>query len=247
VAIPEWSLAALLSFLAGLGLFVGSLVASYSKVSQKLLAVIMAFGGGMLISVLSFNLIGQAVETTGPVPIVIGFLIGAFVFIGLNRYIRQELRKRKKAGSKKNQIGAEQEGLSIVLGSLLDNIPEAFSIGVSLILIGTVHGALVMGIFISDLTEGMSGSDYLKNGGMPRMKIIAIWVLFALINAMVGAISYILISPTSQVIISLGLSFAAGAILAMVAEILIPGAFKINQNYSAIAVVMGFIIAFLLK
>src|SRR5689334_20808140 len=132
---PTWLAAGLWGLIAGGALVVGAAVAWWVRVPPQIIAGIMAFGAGVLISALSFELVDQDIRTGGPIATTIGFLAGALVYVAANALLdRRGARHRKRSGhqqpSEDEQTGS---GAAIAIGALLDGIPESVVLGVSLI------------------------------------------------------------------------------------------------------------------
>src|SRR5690242_2095183 len=164
---PIWLQAGFWGLIAGSALLLGAASAYFFKFPKRLVASIMAFGSGVLISALSFNLMNEAYHRGGFSSTSIGFVGGAVVYTAANWYLnRHGAKHRKRSG---NQQAAESKqqgsGLAIAVGSLLDDIPESIVIGLSLITGGAVSVVAVIAIFLSNIPEGLSSSSGMKHAG----------------------------------------------------------------------------------
>jgi ZIP family zinc transporter len=133
--VPTWLEAGLWGLVGGAALVLGAAVAWFVHVPAKIVAGIMAFGAGVLISALAFELVDEAVQEGGAVATAVGFLAGAAVYVAANALLdRHGARHRKRSGeqqpSEDDQPGS---GTAIAIGALLDGIPESVVLGVSLI------------------------------------------------------------------------------------------------------------------
>ena len=148
----------------GSTLLIGALVAYLLAPSRSVIAVVMALGTGLLIGSVSFELIDEALKTRTVAWVALFVLIGAAVFT-----VGDWLLERGGGGERKDPSGAQSEGtpLAIVLGSVLDGIPESFVLGLT-VLQGGVSLALLAGVALSNLPEGMSSSSGLKAAGWSR-------------------------------------------------------------------------------
>src|SRR3954467_4531730 len=120
-------------FLAGAALLIGAAVGFFTRLSERLVAGVMAFGSGVLISALSFELMDEAYKKGGFDATALGFLGGAFVYTVANRWLSAYGAKHRKRSGQQQPSESKQEGsgLAIALGALLDGIPESIVIGLS--------------------------------------------------------------------------------------------------------------------
>ena len=223
----------------GLGaaaLLVGALAAYLFDPSRQVMAVIMALGTGLLIGSVSFELVDEALEHQAVAWVALLVLVGAATFT-----VGDWLLTRNGGGERKDADGAQAEGnpLAIVLGSVLDGIPESFVLGLT-VLQGGVSVSLLAGVALSNLPEGMSSSSGLKVAGWPRGRVLVMWSLVVLVSAVSAAAGYVLLDPHSGRTGALVQAFAAGALLAMLADTLLPEAYKVEGVLTGPLVVAGF-------
>ena len=243
---PIWLQAGLWGLLAGGALVVGALVAWLLPVPRKLVASVMAFGAGVLISALAFDLVDEAETSGGLVPTVVGFLAGAVVYVAANIVLaRHGARHRKRSGdqqpSESDQGGS---GAAIAIGALLDGIPESVVLGLSLLGGGGVGVALLAAIFISNLPEGLSSSAGMKRNGRSAGYVFGVWIAIAVASGLAGLIGCLLLQGASAATIAVITAVAAGAILAMIADTMIPEAFERTHMYAGLLATIGFLVAF---
>lgn len=224
-------------------LLVGALVAYMSNPSKRLIAVIMALGAGLLIGSVSFELIDDAVQTTHVTRVGLFTLIGAIAFtVGNWRLSRRGGAKRKSSSGHQS----EGNGLAIVLGSILDGIPESFVLGLT-VLEGGVSAALLAGVILSNLPEGMSSSAGLKIAGWPARRVMTMWGVVIAASAVSAAFGYAVLDPSGGYDGSDVEAFAAGALLAMVADTMLPEAFDEEGVFTGALVAIGFAISIVLS
>jgi ZIP family zinc transporter len=130
-----------------------------------------------------------------------------------------------------------------LLGSVLDGIPESFVLGLT-VLQGGVSLALLVGIALSNLPEGMSSSSGLKRAGWSRRRVVLMWLAVIAVSTISAAAGYAVLGPAGARTGALIEAFAAGALLAMLADTLLPdGAYKVEKVFTGPLVVIGFAIS----
>ncbi len=248
LAVTLWMKAIFWGIVSGSALIIGALLAYFTKVPKKLIAFIMAFGSGVLISALAFNLMDEAYRRGGFDSTAIGFVSGAVVYSLANYFLNKKGAKhRKRSGSQ--QSSEEQNsgsGLAIALGALLDGIPESIAIGVSLIEGGAVSTAAVIAIFISNIPEGLSSASGMKKNGRSAKYIFSIWIGITLISGIASFCGYTIFKNFSPDVIAATIAVAAGAILAMLSDTMMPEAFEEGHDFIGVVTVVGFLAAFIL-
>jgi zinc transporter, ZIP family len=229
--------------LAAASLLVGALVAYVTTPSKKFIALVMALGAGLLIGSISFELIDEALKSTEVATVGLYTLIGAAAFTGGNRIL-----DRKGGGDRTDSGGAQADGssLAIVLGSVLDGIPESFVLGLT-VLQGGVSVALLIGISLSNLPEGLSSSSGLRIAGWTRARVVKMWLIVVLVSAVSAALGYALLDPTHGHTGAFAQGFAAGALLAMIADTMLPEAYDVERVSTGSLVAIGFAISLMLS
>jgi ZIP family zinc transporter len=234
------------AFLWGLlstsSLLIGALVVQFRPPGERLLGTVMAFGAGVLISAVSFELVQEAVDISGGsggAPA--GFLVGALVFtLGDLAISRWGYSNRKDIG------GAPQESppLAIVLGTFLDGVPESAVLGLTLLQTGAVSVAMLVAVFISNLPESIAASSSLRASGWSARQVMMLWSGIAVVCAGSAALGYALLDGASPRTLAFVFTFAAGAILAMLASSMMPEAYEHARRWAGIATVLGFAVAY---
>jgi ZIP family zinc transporter len=179
--------------LAASALLVGALLAYITTPSAKVIAVVMALGAGLLIGSVAFELIDEALATTDVALVGLFTLIGAATFTVGNRYL-----DKHGGGDRKDADGDQASGspLAIVFGSVLDGVPGSFVLGLT-VLQGEVSVALLVGIMLSNLPEGLLSSSGLRIAGWTRGHVVKMWTLVIVVAAVSAALGYVLLDPAS--------------------------------------------------
>lgn len=249
MAIPLSIQAGFWGLLAGSALLVGAAFGYFAPVPQKIIAWIMAFGSGVLISALSFDLMDEALKRGGFTSTAIGFLGGAAVYTAANWYLSRHGAKHRKRSDGKQPSEQEQagSGLAIAVGALLDGIPESIVIGTTMIAGGAVSWVAVAAIFLSNVPEGLSSSAGMRKAGRSKLYVFGVWGAIALISGVASWAGYAIFSHFSDAVIAGTTAVAAGAILSMIADTMIPEAFEAAHDFAGLITVAGFLAAFWLS
>jgi zinc transporter, ZIP family len=235
--------------LSGLSLLLGAWVGTAFRLRQKTIAEFMAFGAGVLVCALTFGLMVEAVGDGRPHEVAFasaGFLGGGAIFI-LGDYLVHRVggkrHKRRPLHPGKEEAGGEV----IVLGALLDGIPESFALGIALY---SGHGPgllLAVAIALSNFPEGISSVPGLIREGFSRRTIYLMWSAVAVLVLGAAVLSYVFLTDLHPHALGVIQAFAAGAILAMLADSMIPEAFEEGGFTIGIFTVLGFLVAFIVS
>ncbi len=246
---PVWAHAMFWGFVAGSALLIGASIGYFSHVPQRVIAGVMAFGSGVLISALSFELMDEAYKRGGFDSTAIGFLAGAAVYSGVNWWLARQGAKHRKRSGNKQPSESEQggSGLAIAAGSLLDGIPESIVIGLSMLAGGAVSMVAVAAIFLSNIPEGLSSAAGMKKAGRSIAYVFGVWTGIAVICGIASWAGYAVFQGFSSEVVAATTAVAAGAILAMLADTMIPEAFEVAHNWAGLITVAGFLTSFVLS
>ena len=236
------------AFWGGLGaaaLLIGAVIAFLFDVPKRIQGLVLAFGAGTLIGAVAYELFEEAVQlSVRGLDVAIGFGLGATVFylgsLGIDRLSPEE---PKQADGMPSMRDPRTSGLALVLGAVLDGIPESIVLGLSLLSGDGIGVAVLVAVFISNLPEGLSASEDLSAGGTSRRSILGLWVIVVAASAVASAIGYGVLGQMGPHVVVLLDSFAAGAILAMLAESMIPEAYAQGGRAVGLATTFGFAIA----
>jgi zinc transporter, ZIP family len=228
-------------FLATISLAVGGLIGIFFKIGKRPLGLIMAFGAGVLISAVAYELVFKPIKgSVGSGASLIGLLSGAVVF-----FVVDLLISKLGAQGRKDFTGVHKANfaLPIVLGTILDGIPETLVVGMSLLGGGEVGLGMLVAVFISNLPEAIAGTSGMVAGAWSRKKIMMLWLLIAVVCALSSMAGYSLLGNASPTTVSFIQTFAGGAILVMLANTMIPEAFEHGGKLAGIFNVLGFAVA----
>jgi ZIP family zinc transporter len=233
------------AFWGGLGasaLLLGAVIAFLFDVPKRVQGLILAFGAGTLIGAVAYELFEEAVQlSVAGVDVAIGFGLGATVFyVGSLAIDRMSPAGPDGIPSKRDP---RTGGLALVLGAVLDGIPESVVLGLSLLAGDGVSVAVLAAVFISNVPEGLSASEDLSAAGTQRRNILGLWAIVVLASTVASAIGYGVLGQMGPHVVVLLDSFAAGAILAMLAESMIPEAYEEGGRAVGLATTFGFAIA----
>jgi zinc transporter, ZIP family len=248
MTMPLWLVAGFWGLLAGSALLLGAAVGYLANVPRRITAAVTAFGSGVLISALSFDLMDEAFQRGGILSTALGFLGGAALFTGANAWLsRRGAKHRKRSDGQPSEDQHEGSGLAMAVGALIDGIPESIVIGVSLIEGGAVSWVAVVAIFLSNIPEGLSSSAGMKKAGRSPGYIFGIWTGIAVVSGIAALLGYAVFRDFSAGTIAATTALAAGGILAMLIDTMIPEAFEQAHELAGLITVAGFLIAFALS
>jgi ZIP family zinc transporter len=231
---------------ASSALVIGALAGARWSPPKRVTGVLLAFASGALISALTFELFEEAFAMAGGWHAGLGLLGGAAAFVIadtlLDRYVSGQ------AGPDAREVAASGArrgvGLALLAAVTLDGIPENLALGVSLV--GGASLSLLAAIFFSNLPESLVGAVAMRNSGMSGRTVVLTWVACAVLLAVAVVLGRATAGTLSEEVLALALAFAGGAVLASLADTLMPEAFEHGRPLNAFATAGGFFLSFML-
>ena len=213
-------------------LFVGAALALLRKWPPKWLGIVLGFGAGALMASIAFELWEEGLHLGGPIPLVVGVAAGALCY-----YVADRIVERRASASQGSAGGP------LAVGALLDGIPEQLVLGIGLAAGEGVSIALVIAIVVSNLPESIGSAADLLEGGMKRSRVLSLWAGVAVICAIATIAGYALADAVGPEFRAGASGFAAGALLVMLVDSMVPDAQSKAKESTGLATVLGFALA----
>ncbi len=228
----------------GASLLLGAVAGLILPVSRRTIGLIMGFGAGVLISALAFELTETAFTLGGLDVVTIGLAAGAIAF-----YIGDLLIDRLGGEHRKSSMGRQSEGseTALLLGAVLDGIPESAVIGMTLLGGGGIGLAVVAAVFLSNVPESLSSAIGMRKAGHSAGYVIGVWAVVVAVCGVSSALGYGLLDGASGGTIGLIQAFAAGSVLTMLADTMMPEAYEHGGKTVGLVTALGFAAAFALS
>jgi len=221
--------------LAASSLVIGALLGLLRPWPPRLIGLVLAFGAGALISAVSFDLAQEGARVGSAGGTGAGLAVGAISYFSLNRVVG----RRSRGASGQN----EDAGSALALGAFLDGIPEQTVLGIGIAAGEGVSVGLLVAIFVSNLPEAIGSSTEMRAAGTPPRSIRRLWFLVALICAAATVVGYAIADNVSGNLYSAVDGFAAGALLVMLIDSMIPEAVRKGGDVSGLVTALGFAVA----
>lgn len=243
---PVWLEAGAWGLAAASALLIGALLGWFIRFSPRVVAHVMAFGSGILMAALSFELVGEAREQAGIGWLAAGFMAEALLFSAVNRRLNSPGVKHRKR-SHAQLPAAENTGVAIAAGTLLDGIPESLAIGLLVASGGKLSLATIAAIFISNIPEALSSTAGMRRAGRSGWFMLRLWGGIALCSGLFAVLGAQFFGSAPAQVKALITCIAAGGIFAMVVETMIPEAFAETHEMSGLMAAFGFVAALALQ
>jgi ZIP family zinc transporter len=226
--------------LAASSLVIGALLSFARRWSPRQVGLVLAFGAGALISAVSFELAEEGLNVGGAGVTGVGLGVGALTYFALDGLIANHFATgRGRRGRAQGSSG----GAALALGAFLDGVPEQAVLGISLAAGQGVGVALLLAIFVSNLPEAMGSADEMRKAGRSRAPILRLWLIVAAICTVATVVGYAAADAVSGDLRAAIDGFAAGALLVMLIDSMIPDARKDAGRTAGLITVLGFALA----
>ncbi len=229
----------------GSSLLIGAILGAYLKPHLKFTGLALAFGAGTLVSALTFELTRDAYRLGGADAVTLGLAAGALAYFAGDHLVE----RRGAAGRKRMSLTGGQAALpasALLLGAILDGIPESAVIGIGLLEDPAVSVPVLAAVFLSNLPEGFASASGMK-AKHGTGYILRVWTLVVLVCGASSALGYVLLDGASGNAIGGLQAFAAGAVLTMLADTMFPEALDNGGKAAGLVTTLGFALAFLLS
>lgn len=219
--------------LAASSLVIGAIAGTVRRWPQRLIGVVLAFGAGALISAVSFDLAEEGAALGDRGVLGVGLGVGAFTYFALDRLVAKRSAQKDEASA----------GTSLAVGAFLDGIPEQLVLGIGIAAGEGVSVGLLVAIFVSNLPEAIGSSTEMRSAGTPPASIRRLWLAVAFVCAAATVAGYAVADSVSGNFQALVDGFAAGALLVMLIDSMIPEAVRKGGDVSGLVTVLGFAVA----
>ena len=233
--------ALLWGLLASSSLIIGAAIVLARPLPQRVVALVMAFGAGVLISAVAYDLVQDAFEHSNGRTLLLGLTAGAVTF-----YLGDLVVDRMGGADRKRSTGAQAAGAgaAIAFGTVLDGIPESVVLGTTLVGGAGVSVAMLAAVFLSNLPEAMSATAGLLTSGTSRRSILLLWTGTTLISGLAAWAGWYFLGDAGGSTVALVQAFAAGALLTMLTDTMVPEAYEFGGPSTGLVTVLGFSVAF---
>jgi len=230
--------------LASASIYIGEALANPLAHRPRVTGLVMGFGAGAMLSAVAYELVPASHARKG-----IGVGIGIAFLLGMVVYVVGDFLADRAGGSSRQQVARPQKdgeptvsGTAIFLGTLLDGIPESYILGITLAVGGMVSFAFFAAIFISNIPQGIAGTLDLKRAGRSGRQIFLMWTGLTVASSLSAGLGY-LVASTVTVNGYYSEAFAGGAVLTMLADSMMPEAFKNGGRWVGVLTVLGYLVA----
>jgi len=243
---PSILAAALWGAFAASSLVIGAVLALRVRFSNRVIGWAMGFGAGALIAAIAYELVPESIVGDASSGILVAFGAGALIFFGLDWVIdNRGGRHRKEIAGARSPAGGS--GMAIFLGTVLDGIPESLTLGLGMALGGSISIAFVVAVFVSSIPEGFAGTNNMLAEGDSKPKVLGLWLGLVIVSAAAAALGFVIVQAVPAVDGRIVQGLAAGAMLTMLADAMMPEAFEHGGKLVGLLTTLGFLMAAILS
>ncbi len=236
--------AAMWGALGAMSLLIGALLAIRFTLSNTITGAVMGFGAGALISSIAYELVPDSTIGGAGRFMAVAFAAGALTFFLADWAIDRSGGEHRKSIAGKQNNGS---GTAIFLGTLLDGIPESLILGIGLATGGAISVAFLMAVFVSNLPEGIAGTRSLMTAGHSSRNVLWMWAGLVIASAIAAAAGFMLVQSFPEADGRYARAFAAGAVLIMLSDVMMPEAFEHGGKIVGLLATLGFLTAAILS
>jgi zinc transporter, ZIP family len=226
--------------LAASSLVLGALLAFARRWPRRQVGLVLAFGAGALISAVSFELAGEGIEAGSLRSTAIGLGFGALTYYALDGLIAARTSAGRGRGGRAQGSDA---GSALALGAFLDGIPEQLVLGIGFAASGEVGLGLLVAIFVSNLPEAIGSASEMERGDVSRSRVLGLWSAVAALCTLATVVGYAAADAASGELTAAIDGFAAGALLVMLIDSMIPEATRDSGRVAGLVTTLGFAVA----
>jgi zinc transporter, ZIP family len=225
-------------------LLIGAVIAIVVPLPRTAIGLVLGFGAGTLISAMAFELTDEAFQLGGADAVTIGLALGALAYFAGDSAI-----EARGGGNRMSSMGEQsaESANALLLGAVLDGIPESAVLGITLLEGSGVGVAVLAAIFLSNLPEAISSTTGMRMSGQRSGRVLITWTVVVVVSAVSAALGYALLDGASGNLVGLIQAFAGGAVLTMLIDTMIPESFSRGGRAVGLITVLGFALAYLLS
>ena len=240
------------SFVAMVPVVISSWLGIALMPSRRVSAFFLALSAGMLIALLSYDLVQEAYRLAGNSVMVFGFMAGLFTYIGANQIVSRVMGIGRRCSANCGGIGnltplqqkERNTAMALVIGCALDGIPESMSIGISFLENPLVSASVILAVAVANIPEGLASGAGLKRSGVSRLTILSLWVSVVVVCVLSSGLAFVVLKDAPNAMKAFITAFAGGGVMAMTFQAVIPEAYEEIRDWLSVVGGSGFAIAF---
>ena len=234
-------------FAASVSTVFSAYVGARYKPRAKIVAGVLSFTAGVLIALVSYDLIGVAFDIGGLFPSFFGMGIGLLTYVIANRLVARARSKSGRSCEDGDRDTTSARAMALVIGALIDGIPESASIGIGLLETKFISAAMVAGIFLANVPKGLASGTGLSRTGFSNKRIILLWLFVTAACTFSSWLAFLLLSESGPFVQAMLMSIAGGGLLAMTLQTVVPEAFEGSDDLISVLGCLGFFVVFALS